>query len=219
MNSNKQCWQHTLRLHCRRRGLDQACYIFRMYLFFWLTVLIINFIGWLISAVFQTHKNFDLFGSISFCACASVSLVNSQRAFPQRIQTLLVIVWALRLGIFFCDSSLFSVSFLQPVWLSHTSTWFKYQDTTCSHEHLSGVTSGLKSMTKSRFGSWSHGRFKSCGWCWWCGRQLRWTWLTRWASTTPITSGTVADTQKYKLRCNVCLSVLATHTRSEVTRV
>lgn len=69
-----------------------------MYLFLWLSVITINLIGWLISAVFQTHKNFDIFGTISFCACASVSLVNSPRAFPQRIQTLLVIVWALRLG-------------------------------------------------------------------------------------------------------------------------
>ena len=69
-----------------------------MYLFFILVVAAINFIGWLIAAIFQTHKNFDLFGSISFCLCASISLFESTRAFPQRIQTLLVIVWALRLG-------------------------------------------------------------------------------------------------------------------------
>ena len=71
---------------------------FRMYLFLLSVVAGINFVGWIIAAVFQTHKNFDVFGSISFCICASTSLFYSTRAFPQRLQTLLVLIWALRLG-------------------------------------------------------------------------------------------------------------------------
>lgn len=61
--------------------------------------LAINIIGWTVSVTLKTHKNYDLFGSVSFCICTAVSFYFSTcRSTIQRVQSLCIMIWALRLG-------------------------------------------------------------------------------------------------------------------------
>jgi len=69
-----------------------------MYGTLFLICLLVNVVGWVISAIGKTHKNFDLFGSITFAVTCSYSFYYSNRSFSQRTQTLMVIIWTLRLG-------------------------------------------------------------------------------------------------------------------------
>lgn len=66
----------------------------------------INFVGWCISAAAKTHKNYDLVGSVSYLLCTAVSLFHSDRNLVQKVQSLLIIVWALRLGIYLFSRAL-----------------------------------------------------------------------------------------------------------------
>ncbi|XP_040582373.1 uncharacterized protein [Lepeophtheirus salmonis] len=70
----------------------------------YLTALGVDFgiqaVGWIVSIIFKTEKNYDLFGSLTYITVTSISLAWSTNSIIQIVQSNLVFLWALRLGVF-----------------------------------------------------------------------------------------------------------------------
>jgi steroid 5-alpha reductase family enzyme len=58
----------------------------------------INFVAFCIAAVLQTEKFYDLTGSLTYLVLTLVSFIEGEKNPRQAINSLLVILWAVRLG-------------------------------------------------------------------------------------------------------------------------